>query len=57
MSIEYAVMRVRREIYKRLVVVRLEKVLESRSSGKVTFNDVIEYLLDFYEKHKEEAKL
>lgn len=55
MTAEFAVMRVRREIYKRLTAVRLEKVLESKGSGKVTYNDVIRDLLDFYEKYKEEV--
>jgi len=55
MSVKYKVMRVRLPIWRRLYRLKLEKVVETIPPGRVSFNEIIEEILDFYEKHKEEV--
>ena len=55
MSVKYKVMRVRLPVWRRLYRLKLEKAVETILPGRVSFNEVIQDLLDFYEKHKEEV--
>lgn len=55
MSVKYKVMRVRLPIWRRLYRLKLEKAVETTLPGRVSFNEVIQDLLDFYEKYKEEV--
>jgi len=55
MSAEFATMKIKKGIYLKLVKLQLEKTLRLKSLPKITFNEVIQDLLDFYEKHKEEV--